>query len=400
MDPHVKCEYLPFGNRESQVGLLKVLHIIDTLQFGGTEWQCLSLVRNLDSARFRNFLVYFKGEGLLLKALHGTAVSTEMIPFPGFRQLGAMRILVRLATFMQRHHIQIVQAYGFYSNVPAMVAGRMAGIPILVASRRDMGEFLSPWNRLVERGTFCMAHRVVVNAEAIKTEILTAGQVREGKIVVIPTGVDLDRFDQFMPSDDRPVWARKGKIVAMVAKFRKQKDQATLLRAAKLVLTVDPTVVFLLVGDGYLKGIAHQLARELGIASFVRFVGAIDPDGMPALLQHVDISVLASKGNEGIPNVVIESMAAGKPVVATDTGGCREAVRDGVTGFLVSPGDHEQLAQKILRLLQDEREAARMGNAGREKVEAEFSLNRMIEQFSLLYSGLARQKLGIAVEVG
>jgi len=380
--------------------MLRVLHVLDSFQLGGTEWQSLSLARHLDPTRFRSFLVTFTREGPLLDTVRRSTLPWTVIPFPSFRRPGAVKSLSQLAALMRRERIQIVQAYGFYSNVPALLAGRLARVPILIASRRDMGQYLSRAKRLVEKGMFRMAERVVVNAEAIRDQLVADGEVEGRKIVVIPSGVDLDRFDRFLPAGDPPLWARKGKVVAMVARFRKQKDHATLLRAAEQVLAVDPTVIFALAGDGYLREQAEQLAEELGIAPHVCFVGAVDPGAMPAFLHHVDISVLVSKGNEGTPNVVLESMAAGKPVVATDTGGCREAIRDGVSGFLVPPGDPGRLAARILELLQDEIEAARMGKAGRQRVEAEFALPRMIRQFSSLYIELARQRLGRAVEVG
>jgi glycosyltransferase involved in cell wall biosynthesis len=120
---------------------------------------------------------------------------------------------------------------------------------------------------------------------------------------------------------------------------------------------------------------------------------------MPEFLRGVDVAVLASRGNEGIPNAVLEAMAAGKPVVATDTGGCREAVVDGVTGFLIPPGDAEALAERVRRLLDDEAVATQLGGAGRQRAESHFSLDAMIQEFASLYDGLAHQKLPARADV-
>lgn len=372
---------------------LNVLHAIDALQIGGTEGQCLSLARQLDPARWRSVLLSLNPGGPLLEVAHGAGLEVEVFPFPGFRRPNAMLSLVRLAGLMRRAGIHIVQAYGFYSNLAGLLAGRLAGVPILVASRRDMGVYLGRLDRLAERIAFRLADRVVVNAEAIRAELAGSGQVRPEKVVVIPTGVDLRRFDPDGAAGPRPPWAWKGRAVGMVAKFRRQKDQPTFLRAAERILAADPKVGFVLAGDGPSRESVERLARAMGLASSVRFVGAVPPDAMPAFLRHLDVAVLASNGNEGIPNVVLEAMAMGKPVVASDTGGCREAVLDGVTGFLVPPRDPERLAEMTLRLLRDERAAARMGRAGRERVEAEFSLGRMAERFSRLYERLAGEKL-------
>jgi glycosyltransferase involved in cell wall biosynthesis len=390
--------------------MLRVLHVVDSLQLGGTEWQCVSLAGHLDPSRFQNYLVSFNGGTRLVETLWQMGVPTEVIPFRGFRRLAGVKDLMRLAALMRRHRIQIVQAYGFYSNVPAIVAGRMVGVPVLVASRRDMGEFLSRTQRRVEKGIFRLADRVVVNSEAIRSELLVSGQVGERKIFLIPTGVDLRRFDRLRHVElggDRPDWAGKGKVVAMVAMFRAAKDHANFLRAAKQILTVNPTVVFVLIGGVFagsavcesLKESAVQLAERMGISSSVRFLGAVDPESIPSLLQHVSVAVLASTRHEGLPNVVLEYMAAAKPVVVTDAGGCREVVLDGVTGFLVPPGDPGQLAGRIIHLLRNDGEAAKMGKAGRQRVEAGFSLARMLDRFSSLYITLAGEKLGGAVEI-
>lgn len=374
---------------------LHILHVLDSLQIGGTEWQCLSLATHLDPTRFRNTILCFNRGGPLLEVARGAGLAVEVVPFPGFRRPGAAASLARLADLMRRQRVHIVQSYGFYSNAPALLAGWWAGARIRVASRRDMGMFLGRLDRLAERAVFRLADRVVVNARAIRAELIASGQVPGERIVVIPTGVDLDRFDRPVPAG-RPPWAGEGKVVGMVAKFRRQKDQQTFLLAARRVLAVDPTVVFVLAGDGPLRGSVEQLAREMGLAGSVWFIGAVRPEAVGAFLHHVDISVLATNGNEGIPNVVLEAMAMGNPVIASDTGGCGEAIQNGVTGFLVPPRDPERLADRILRLLADEAEAARMGKAGHELAETEFALARMVERFARLYEGLAREKLGWA----
>jgi len=317
-------------------------------------------------------------------------VQVEDVSFPGFRHWGALAGLSRLTRLMRRERVDIVQSYGFYSNLPAVLAARLARVPVALASRRDMGEFLNGPAPRLERVAFRFATRVVVNANAIREQLVSTRQTGPSKIVVIPTGVDLDRFDLRAPRDEQPTARPPGGTVAMVARFRRQKDHPTFLQAARMVLADEPGTTFLLAGDGSLRESTETLARDLGVSGSVRFVGPVEPDAMARFLFGVDVAVLASKGNEGIPNVILEAMAAGKPVVATDTGGCREAVHDGVTGFLVPPGDAGQLAGRVLRLLGDGEMAARMGKAGRGRVESEFSLARMADRFAGLYEGLLR----------
>jgi len=306
--------------------------------------------------------------------------------------------LVRVARRMKSLGIDIVQAYGFYSNAPALLAGRLARVPILVASRRDLGGFLTPSQRLLDQWSFRLADRIVVNAEAIREQLTQTRRVARERIVVIPTGMDLSIADDGSDGGCRPAWADDALIVGMVAGLRAQKDQATLLRAAKIVLDAEPRALFVLVGDGERRGLLQQLAVDLGIAHAVRFIGGVEPTSVLALVRHFDVSVLASRGNEGIPNAVLEAMAVRKPVVASDTGGCREAVEDGATGFLVAVGDVASMANRILRLLQSPEERRRMGIEARHRVEQEFSLDRMVGRFADLYGELADEKLGVLRE--
>jgi glycosyltransferase involved in cell wall biosynthesis len=366
---------------------LRGAHILDSLELGGTEWQCVSLLRQLRRRSLDNVLLSFRGHGPLLSEVQAAGIPFVHVPYRGLRRPQGAAAIARLALLMRRRQIDLVQGYGFYSNVPGLLAGRLARVPALIAGRRDMGEFLRPWERLLERLIFTIADAVVVNAQAIRDQLVTTRQVAAHKIDVIPSGIDLERFDQLAARSPIAPWAAEGRsVVGMVAKFRTQKDHPTLLQAAQRVLRTHRDVLFVLVGDGFLRPAMERLAHDLGVPQSVRFVGDLQPEQIPAATKSFSICVLASRGNEGTPNAVLEGMAAARPIVATDTGGSREAVLDGETGFLVSPGDAAALAERIAMLLDDPAETRRMGKAGRLRVEQEFSLTRMTERFAALYA--------------
>jgi len=150
-----------------------------------------------------------------------------------------------------------------------------------------------------------------------------------------------------------------------------------------------PDVRFLLVGDGPLRGALEARAGALGLAGALRFVG--ETDDAPGVLADADISVLTSI-KEGCSNVVLESMAAGCPMVATAVGGNPELIEDGVTGYLVPAGDAEAVADRIVRLLTEPGLAARMGEAARAHVASEFSVERMVEKTVGLYAALLDER--------
>src|SRR6266496_721465 len=165
-----------------------VLHIIDTLSNGGSENRCLDLVSGADPERFKAHLVYLNGAGPLkerVEHLHG--VNHVEIRITSFRTPAFVRQLMKLSQYMKQKRIHVVQTYGFYSNIPGILAARLASVPAIVASRRDMGEFLTPLQQWLEVSLWRLADRVVVNATAIKQALAHAGVSLE-KLVVIPNG--------------------------------------------------------------------------------------------------------------------------------------------------------------------------------------------------------------------
>jgi len=172
-------------------------------------------------------------------------------------------------------------------------------------------------------------------------------------------------------------------VVIVVANLIPYKGHAELIRAAKQVITTIPESRFLLVGEdrGILKDLENQV-NAMGISERVMFLG--QRNDIPQLLAASDLSVLASH-EEGFSNVVLESMAAGLPVIATDVGGNREAVLDGVTGWLVPPGDPAAMAEKIILTLRDLSVAKIQGDRGRMRVKQQFTVEQMVDAHLKLY---------------
>jgi len=178
-------------------------------------------------------------------------------------------------------------------------------------------------------------------------------------------------------------------VVGMVGRLARQKAPGDFLRAAALVAREFPAATFLVVGDGPLRATLEGLARELGIADRVRFLGFRDE--VPVVLAALDVFALSSLW-EGLPLTILEAMAAGKPVVATSVNGVAEVVQHGRTGWLVSPQQVEQLAAHIVTLLRDPGIARSMGEAGRRRVRERFSIERTVAELSDLYQDLYEAK--------
>jgi glycosyltransferase involved in cell wall biosynthesis len=284
----------------------------------------------------------------------------------------------------------VIQTYGFYSNLPGLLAGWLARVPIRVAGRRELAQYLSPAQRAADRWVRRLAHRVVVNSEVVREQLIRGEGVKPDKVVVIRNGLDLAVWhptDHLRDSAGDPV-------VGMVGHFREQKDHPTFLRAAREILRDVPSVRFHLVGSGVREGVARESAQRLGIAAQVDFLGSLEGEALRAAVSRFRISVLSSKDNEGLPNAVLEAMGAGLPVVATAVGGTPELIDDGLTGFLVPPGDAAALAERVVRLLKEPDVARAMGARARQKVEGGFSVERMVVHFLSLYRDLLTERSG------
>jgi glycosyltransferase involved in cell wall biosynthesis len=246
--------------------------------------------------------------------------------------------------------------------------------------------------RRVELLAFRFAHAVVVNAEAVKRQLMKDG-VPERKVAVVYNGLDPSRVRP--PEDFKRAEALAGfglpadegrRFVTLVANLRHAvKDHPTFLRAARRVRERVPEAAFVLAGEGELETPLRELASELGIADAVFFTGRCTRVG--ALLAASDVCVLSSTA-EGFSNSILEYMAAGRAVVATDVGGAREAVVEGETGHLVPAGDDERMAARIVDLLRDPSRAHAMGERGRQRVEQQFSCAAQLARTEALYERL------------
>jgi glycosyltransferase involved in cell wall biosynthesis len=381
---------------------IRLMKFVTLFGFGGTERQFVNLGLALDAKRFALEYACMRRWGHFLEE-----VATHRVPlseFPIRRLFGpaALHQQFRLARHLGRERIQIVHAYNFYSNVFAVPAAWLAGVPIIIASIRDRGVYLTAMQRHVQRFVCKLADCVLVNAESIK-EWLVADGYDAGNIVVIRNGVDLPKFGGARHPEVRAELGipEQAPVVAMMARFNPKKGIEDFIDAAAIVSWHRPDVRFLIVGEGhkagrggltedtvYRRSISERI-RRLGLEGKVTLTGY--RADVAALLSEINVSVLPSL-SEGLSNVLLEAMAAGVPVVATRVGGTPEAVEHGETGLLEPPGDPQGLAEAVASLLANSELATRLGAAGRRAVRERFSMERMVHATEQLYLDLLVRK--------
>jgi glycosyltransferase involved in cell wall biosynthesis len=383
---------LPRRRRTNPAAPIRLMNVVPTLLCGGTETQFMALGRSLDPGRFELEFACLRRWGGFVDELESRGIPLVEYDIPSFWSFRAVAQQLRFARRVARRRIDIVHAYSFYGNMFAIPLARLAGAPLVIASIRDLAPYLTPMQRRAQRFACLFADRIVVNAEAVKRWLIGEGY-DASKIVVIRNGVDLERFDR--PA--RPEWVRHelglpagAPVVAVVSRLIRMKGLEQFLEAAAVVRMRFPSTRFLIVGDTNKDGrdywsVLTGIVDRLGLNSHLVFAGL--RTDVPALLSGVTVSVMPSL-NEALSNVLLESLAAGVPVVATRVGGTPEAVEDGVNGLLVPPGDAVALADAICEALANPELAARLGCAARQTIVDRFSMDRMASATQALYESL------------
>jgi glycosyltransferase involved in cell wall biosynthesis len=291
--------------------------------------------------------------------------------------------LLATARRLRAQRVAIVHGYLYEGNILGMLAGRLAGVPIRIASKRSLDHYPRRAQRLATRLANACAHRIVCNAEAVSRVVREEERPAPEKLLVIPNGIPVDVA---AGPAERPAGVPVGaRLVGMVGRLSWKKAVHHFLEAARRVREVRDDVAFVLVGDGPLRGALESEAARLGIGPHVHFLG--ERPAARALLGSLDVLVVSSV-IEGMPNVVLEALAAERPVVATRVGGIPEILTHEESGLLVPPADPPALAAAVLRLLARPEEAAAFGAAGRRTVEARFSVEAMAARFAALYDEL------------
>jgi glycosyltransferase involved in cell wall biosynthesis len=390
------------ARRDPHAGV-KLMKFVTVFAVGGTERQFVHLALALEPSRFAVHFGCLRRWGALLEQIDARGIPVFDYQVTTFRSVRALRAQLELARDIRRHRIEIVHTYNFYANVFAIPAAKLAGAKV-VASIRDMGAYLSRRQRLAQRLACMLADQIIVNAEAIK-DWLVADGYRADRILVIPNGLDLARFGHAEKTQTLRTefgFPADAPIIGVVGRLAPLKGLEDFLRAAAVVSSRFLSARFVIVGeevfasrgstiirDGSYTRELMELGTRLGLDGRLVFTGF--RSDVERLLPELTVSVQPSL-SEGLSNTLLESMAAGLPVVATSVGGTVEVVKDGENALLVPPGDHDSLANAICRLLEAPRFASALGQAGRRSVIDRFSMTRMVETTASLYESLLRPK--------
>jgi glycosyltransferase involved in cell wall biosynthesis len=356
---------------------------------GGTERQMLGLALSLP-ASCRSIFVLFRDQHrseLFRNQLLGHGLETAVLA----RDTPFLPTMVgELAGRLEALGASVLCCHGYKSDIVGLLAARRVGVPVISVSHGWTSANLKV--RIYEAlGRACLRwmDRVVCVSEAQAVKVRRTG-VRPDRVTVIHDAVRVERFDRPDSSDRGSLVAMfpqpVNRIVGSAGRLSPEKGFGVLVEAAAIVTRSDPGVGFVHFGDGPLRVTLAQRVAALGLER--RFLLAGFREDLDRFLPHWDVSVLPSF-TEGLPNVVLESFAAGVPVVATAVGGTPEAVADGIDGFLVPPGDPVVLARRILDVLKLDEVRRTMGQRGRERIRAQFAFETQALRYQELFDELA-----------
>lgn len=373
----------------TNTGRPRVFHFITRLLKGGAERVMFSSVLSLDQYDFTvGYGASYNQEQV--SRLSANGVGTKQFPLMRhYNPATAPLAVFSVARYLQKHDFDIVHTHsteaGIIGRLAAAIAGvphivhRVHGVPFTNARPQIVNLFVLGCERLAARYTDC----VITNADIMAEAYLDRDIGQPEQYTTIPVGIDLDQFRNVTPATDLPGSRPR---IAMVARLAEGKGFKVMLDAVERLSDDDTSVC--LVGDGPLTDSLSAEITERGLDDRVFLTGY--RDDIPRVLAACDIFALPSFW-EGTPRVIVEAMASGLPVVATDIAGIPEQVTDGESGYLIAPGDSEALANRLETLLSDSQLREQMGERGRERV-GQFSTTTMLGKINDVYQTLLMDK--------
>lgn len=368
---------------------MRIMYLVNALNTGGSEHQMVESARRLQKRGHEMTVGCLLAQGAYLPLIQSMYIPVvEFSPHGNLMGPGGISAILRLASYLRRNRIDVVHTHDLYSNLLGVPAAWLARTPRIISSRRDLASWwwYTPRNRKILRVIQNRSDVVVANSAAVRDWLVREDSFATEKIKIVRNGVDVDKFAN-VPVDRGHVFPQhsgKQLIIAVANMHVHTKGHSYLIEAAQQVCSQVDDAVFLLVGDGDLRRSFEADVARRGLDDHFVFMGA--RKDVPELLACCDIAVLSSIA-EGLPNVVLEYMAAGLPVVATSVGGVPEIIENDRTGVIIPAKDSAAMATAITKILIDKPFASKIAKAGQGSVRERFSYDRLIDQLEDLYSG-------------
>jgi glycosyltransferase involved in cell wall biosynthesis len=388
----------------TEAGAVRVLRLFSRLNVGGPSIHVILLTAGLKKRGYTTQLVVGREssrEGNLLDFAREKGVECLQLESLGreIRLLSDYRSFRQLYRMMREFRPSIVHTHTAKAGLLGRLAARLAGVPVVVHTYHGhvLRGYFGPIKNLLFRWLeTLLSHStdaLIAVSESVRTDLVSLGVAPEGKIRVVPLGLELERLSTSLPRGGLRLprgIPPQSALVGIVGRLAPIKDLSTFLEACTFVRKSFPDTHFAVVGDGEERSLLERRCEELGLASSVHFYGWLSD--MRTVYGDLDVVVNSSR-NEGTPVALIEAMAAGLPVVATRVGGTPDLLGDGSRGTLVPAADPEALAAAIGEILRSPEGARQRSRVGQDYVLSQHSAARLVGDVDALYRELLARRM-------
>lgn len=369
---------------------IPICYVISSVTTGkaGTEGRLLQFLRHIDRTKFSPTLIVLQ-KSSWTETFSDPDIELITLDFESFKKVSNWKIVSQLKEIFKDKKARIVELYYTDAHFSGALAARWAGVPVILSARRNLGYQYSAKDLSLSKFANRFVTRFIANSREVTRVMSQIEGIPENKFEIIYNGLDIAKFESAMQRQPEQQFMRfidSKKVVSIAANLRPVKNIQGFLTAAYTVTQQRDDVVFVIMGSGSEEISLKSFAEQLGIGERFYWTGSVASTA--PYLAHSDICVLSSD-SEGFSNAIVEYMAAGLPVVATRVGGAAEAILDSQTGFLVTRGNMQALAERIVELLSNPGVAKSFGESGRARVAERFTLAREIAAYQDLYERLS-----------
>jgi glycosyltransferase involved in cell wall biosynthesis len=369
---------------------INVIHLVEELTIGGLEKILTVIVLNLDKNKYNVSVWCLREGGFFVDKLIKAGIDVKILRISTSRNPLSIYKLYRL---LKNHKFEIIHTHAYSAGTIGRMSAFLAGIPVIISHNHSVYDYYNKYYHLVEWLLSLITDSVICISEVVNRFANETQRINAKKLITIHNGID----DVCAVTEKRSSDLKKElgipinhSVIGTITHLEEHKGLKYLLEAASLLLQQRNDVNFLIIGDGSLKEELKKLCIDLNLEKKIIFVGELSE--ILEILSSIDIFVLPSL-REGLGLAILEAMACGKPVIATNAGGIPEIVKDGVSGILVPPKNSEALYMAMNELLNDREKREKMGRIGEKVYYEDFRTKTMVEKIEDLYDFFINKKV-------
>ena len=361
---------------------IKILYLVNSSEIGGAEKSLLLLIDNIDRTKFEISVICLRGTGIFTEEL-----KIRNIPVFIFNIKKKPFSIFNVYITIKRIKPDIIQSFLFISNIIGRIAGKLAGVKVIISSQRSVDKWRRWYHWKIDRLTSKFTTLIISNSFSGKRVLVEKGKIKSKKIIVIPNGVKSNQKRK--PYLKREIgFDVEETVIGTVGNLREVKDHKTFIKVASEISRKFQNIKFLIAGKGPLERELKKIAELSGLKKKIVFVGFIKE--IEKVYSAIDIFVLTSFW-EGCPLSILEAMSFGIPVVSFSVGDVPYIIQNGKDGFFVKDRDFTELIEKIKLLLKNETLRDKIGKNAKEKIRREFTVEKMVKRYTDIYLNLLKQ---------